>query len=60
MTKTFGFGATLRWLPLCGVALLAMVMPALAQSVDLTLEERTVNINGTDRPAVTVTHQSVT
>ncbi|WP_370288097.1 copper resistance system multicopper oxidase [Siccirubricoccus soli] len=33
------------------------VAPALAQRVDLTLEERTVNMNGTDRPAVTVNGQ---
>ncbi|SDB71380.1 multicopper oxidase domain-containing protein [Belnapia rosea] len=57
MTKTFGFGAALRRLSLAGATLLAMAVPALAQSVDLTLEERTVNINGTDRPAVTVNGQ---
>ncbi|SDE28341.1 copper-resistance protein, CopA family [Belnapia rosea] len=57
MTKTFGFGAALRRLALTGTTLLAMAIPALAQSVDLTLEERTVNINGTDRPAVTVNGQ---
>jgi CopA family copper-resistance protein len=32
----------------------ATAVPALAQTIDLTLEERLVNINGRDRPAVTV------
>lgn len=57
MTKTFRFGAALRRLSLAGVTLLTMAAPALAQRYDLTLEERTVNINGADRPAVTVNGQ---
>ncbi|WP_431269230.1 copper resistance system multicopper oxidase [Dankookia sp. P2] len=57
MTKAFGFGAALRRLSLAGATLLAMAAPALAQRYDLTLEERTVNINGADRPAVTVNGQ---
>jgi CopA family copper-resistance protein len=57
MTRAFGFGAALRRLSLAGATLLAVATPALAQRYDLTLEERTVNINGTDRPAVTVNGQ---
>lgn len=44
--------------PVLAVAMLGMfAVPALAQRYDLTLEERVVNINGTDRPAVTVNGQ---
>ncbi|NOG73624.1 multicopper oxidase domain-containing protein [Roseicella sp. DB1501] len=57
MTKSFDLGAALRRLALAAVALLVLAAPALAQRYDLTLEERTVNINGTDRPAVTVNGQ---
>ena len=57
MTKTFGFGIAFRRLSLAAGTLLAMTVPALAQHFDLTLEERTVNINGADRPAVTVNGQ---
>jgi CopA family copper-resistance protein len=57
MKRTFGFGSALRRLSLAGTTLLALAAPALAQRYELTLEERTVNINGTDRPAVTVNGQ---
>ena len=57
MTEEFGFGAALRRLSLAVATLLGLAAPALAQRYDLTLEERTVNINGTDRPAVTVNGQ---
>ena len=57
MTKTSDFGAALRRLSLAGTMVAALAAPALAQRVDLTLEERVVNINGTDRPAVTVNGQ---
>jgi FtsP/CotA-like multicopper oxidase with cupredoxin domain len=57
MTRTSRLGVALRQLSLAGATLLALAVPAVAQRVDLTLEERTVNINGTDRPAVTVNGQ---
>ena len=55
--RILGFGITLRRLSLAGVMLAVAAAPALAQRYDLTLEERLVNINGTDRPAVTVNGQ---
>ncbi|TCZ61057.1 copper resistance system multicopper oxidase [Roseicella aquatilis] len=57
MTRTFDLGAALRHLSLTATILLGLATPALAQRYDLTLEERVVNINGTDRPAVTVNGQ---
>jgi CopA family copper-resistance protein len=57
MAGMSGFGAALRRLSLAAAVLAAAAMPALAQRYDLTLEERTVNINGTDRPAITVNGQ---
>ena len=57
MSRVSGFGTALRRLSLAWAALVALAAPALAQRYDLTLEERVVNINGTDRPAVTVNGQ---
>src|SRR3712207_6563058 len=58
MTRRIGLRAAVRCLFLAGAALAAMAAgSALAQTVDLTLEERVVNINGRDRPAVTVNGQ---
>ena len=42
---------------LMSVVLIALAVPALAQPIDLVLEQRTVNLNGEDRPAVTVNGQ---
>ncbi|MBR0667052.1 copper resistance system multicopper oxidase [Roseomonas hellenica] len=56
MTTGFTIRAALRRLSLAA-ALLALAAPALAQRYDLTLEERSVTINGTARPAVTVNGQ---
>ena len=57
MSRVSGFGTALRRLSLAWAVLVALAAPALAQRYDLTLEERVVNINGTDRPAVTVNGQ---
>jgi CopA family copper-resistance protein len=57
MKTGFTVGTALRRVPLAVAALLALAMPALAQRYDLTLEERSVTINGTARPAVTVNGQ---
>ncbi|TDH62181.1 copper resistance system multicopper oxidase [Dankookia rubra] len=51
------FWTALRQLSLAGAVLVAVAAPALAQRYDLTLEERVVNVDGTDRPAVTVNGQ---
>ena len=42
---------------LMSLVLIALAVPALAQPIDLVLEQRTVNFNGEDRPAVTVNGQ---
>ena len=57
MTNWNGLRTALRRMLLAGAALAAAAMPALAQTIDLTLEQRLVNINGQDRPAVTVNGQ---
>ena len=49
--------AALRRLLLLSLVLTGLATPALAQTVDLTLEQRVVNINGQNRPAVTVNGQ---
>lgn len=54
MTRTFNLGAALRCPTLAGVA---MAASALAQRHYLTLQKRTVNINGADRLALTVNGQ---
>ncbi len=57
MTSCNGLLPALRRMLLAGAALAVAAMPALAQTIDLTLEQRLVNINGQDRPAVTVNGQ---
>ncbi len=57
MTRMSGFAAALRRLAGAAAMLAVLAAPALAQRHDLTLEERTVNINGSDRAAVTVNGQ---
>lgn len=59
MATGFTMGTALGRIPLATAVLLALAlaMPALAQRYDLTLEERSVTINGTARPAVTVNGQ---
>ena len=57
MANWIGLRAALRRVLLAGAALAAAPALAQAQAIDLTLEQRLVNINGEDRPAVTVNGQ---
>lgn len=54
---TMGMAPRRVLLAVAALLALALAMPALAQRYDLTLEERSVTINDTARPAVTVNGQ---